>query len=245
MALILVLQTRASGRCDPCQCGGICQECWENRLRGLLNDIKQNEGLCCHASRGVELEPVGSPALSHVHTSVRGGCMLLAGEWGGARADLLASSLEGCQIAGAHGDPRKDRHQEPRRAGNKSDPFFALSSPAFCPGPLPPSSRCPSPPLPFFFFFGFLLTELFLSYPLMAPSTGSLSPPKSLVVFCRTFVSGRFHHETPLGITQPRQTAAGQSKRAGPTCQHVNRITNRRPVTSARQQIAIRTPTRG
>ena len=48
------------------------------------------------------------------------------GEGGGA--DLSAFSLGGCQIAGAQSDPRKGRHQEPRRAGNQSDPSVGLST---------------------------------------------------------------------------------------------------------------------
>lgn len=69
------------------------------------------------------------------------------------RGDLLAFSFEEVRIAAAHSDPKEDHHQDPQRTGNKSDPSFALSSPSFCPQPLPPSF----PP------------ALHLLYPLMPP----------------------------------------------------------------------------
>ena len=51
----------------------------------------------------------------------------------------MAFSLEEVHVAGAHGDPREDHHQDPQRRGNKSDPSFALSSLSFSQQLLPPS----------------------------------------------------------------------------------------------------------
>lgn len=73
--------------------------------------------------------------------SACGACArLLAGEQGSlqiARVALLAFYSEEIRTAGAHGDPGEGHHQDPWRAGNKTDPSVDLSSSAFHPRLLP------------------------------------------------------------------------------------------------------------
>lgn len=123
--------------------------------------------------------------------------------WGGREGDLWAFSPEGCQIAGAHSDPRKERHQEPQRTGNKSDPCVALSPPlpAALNSPLHPLHALRPPPYPFR-----------CSPTLVSQHTREKSPLWEALILIRWLL--------------------GKVKGAEPTCQHVNHITDRLAPTS-------------
>lgn len=114
---------------------------------------------------------MGAPSHTHTHTK----------RLQIVRVDLLAFSLEEIRIAGAHGDPREDHHQDPWRAGNKSDPSSALASLAFYPRLLPPAFSLPFTPL----------------FPLV---TASLKSTASVSSFFKSPTSGS-HEAHPLLMT--------------------------------------------